>query len=1236
MALHYIFGDSGAGKSRFLCRTILQLAKEHPEKKFLVIVPEQFTLQTQKEFVTLLPGTRGIMNIDVLSFLRLAYRVFEKTGDRPVVLEDTGKSMIVKKVAMQCEKELELFGRNVRKTGFISEIKSVISEFYQYGIGEEEWQNMLEAAAEKPALKKKLGDLELLYHGFQDFLADRYITTEGVLDLLRDRAPDCGMISGSTLCLDGFTGFTPSQYKLLETLLKTCAECYVTVTLPPELVHRTLKEHELFYLSSKTVRWLDHLAAKSGHEIGEPTVLQGRGRYGCAPALRFLAGELFRPGSGVFSDEQQSIGIFSHKNLQDEIMWTVTRIYQLVKQEGFRYRDIAVVTADLDSYADGFLREFGRAKLPCFIDRKKKITDNPVVGFIQAAIEVVERDFSGDAVFHYMKSPLSGFSAEECDSAENYILALGIRHFSGYAKEWTRTPRSHYPCPLEELNAVRVRLAGQLESCGRVMRGSRSTTTERLTALFGLLAERGAEQYLEEKAEEWKESDPLRAREYGQLWRILLDIFDRMAGLLGDDRMSLREFADLLQTGFDEAKVGLVPPGIDQIVVGDMERTRLSGIRVLFFLGMNEGIVPKPAQGGGVLSEQDRQLFSERGIELAPTRRQAAFLSEFYLYLNLTKPSDRLFLSCRRMDAAGKAMRPSYLLARVQRLFARLPVQEAPEDDLGRCLGTDAGLSRFLSGIQRYLEDTARAPLYFRELYLAYFSGRLVLPLSKEAVTAAAFYRRPEQPLTTENAARLYGAQLSGSVTRLEQYAACAFSHFLGFGLELEERAEYQLRLPDIGTIYHEALQRFSERMKEEHYRWHDVPQEEAERLLGEAVDDAVKHFGKDIFDSTSRNAWLLVRIRRMLRRTIAVVQSQIRSGDFEPELFEYAFTHADRYLSLRGRIDRIDLCEEEGRTYLRIVDYKSGTTQFSLERLYYGLQLQLAVYMGAALEWAGEQGKENVAPAGMLYYRIDDPLVAKSDDAGRAVRRELAMNGLVSADSASLVRQDRSFFDASGGLAAGVTSEVIPAATLKSGLLSARSMAVEEENFYAVLGCARETLFRNAERIMHGDVEPAPYRRGTETACGLCSFRDSCGFDPKLAGYRYRTLEKIDAEDLWDRIREGGGELEGDAENSGGTEGDSGTEADLAGVITDGTAEDSGTGQADPAGVITDGTAEDSGTEADPAGVITGETAEDSGTGIADREGGGTNDTAGIAGRTNRAGNSTNRSSGDGTEIAP
>lgn len=1124
MAVHYIFGSAGAGKSYELCMRIKKLARKEPQTNFLVIVPEQFTLQTQKDFATLDPESRGIMNIDVLSFLRLAYRVFEETGgnDR-MVLEDTGKSMIVKKVAMQCAGELLVFGRNVQKAGFISEIKSILSEFYQYSIGDEELEQMQEAARGNAALQKKLADIALLYRGFQDFLADRYITTEGILSLLSEKAQESRMLAGAVLCFDGFTGFTPSQYTLLAELMKYAKDCYFTVTMDPSCVFFQQKEHELFYLSQKTVQWIDKLAIKSGQELAESCVLQAHGRYRASESLQFMGKYLFRPVRAVYEKEQESIRIYAHRDIHEEITWTVTEVYRLVKS-GYRYREIAVVTGDLDSYADGLAAEFERAGLPSFVDRKKKLTDNPVIEFIRAAIEAVRTDFSYDAVFHYMKSPLSGFEKEEQDMLENYIRALGIRHYSAYKKEWTRKYRTGYPIAFERLEDIRKRLVGRFASFYPVMDKDSATGRERMTELVRFLISHKTEQYLEEKAEELAESEPSRAREYGQLWRILLEIFDRIVGLLGEDAMSLQEFEEILQTGFDEAKIGLVPPGLDQIMVGDMERTRLNGVRCLFFLGINEGVVPKMQAGGGVLSEQDRLLFEENGIELAPNRRQNAFLSEFYLYLSLTKPSEKLYLSYRRSDGAGKAMRPSYLLSRVQKLFPGLAVCEADQSETGNRLGTDKGFSWFLQGAREYAAGEGARPL-FAELYALYRSGEFKAPVSLETIAAAAFYRKPEQPLSAENARKLYGETLYGSVTRLEQYAACAFAHFLVFGIGVEERAEYEINMPDIGTIYHNALQYYSAEVKKSDYNWHTIPEDVSVQFLTHAVEKAVTEYGEGIFDSSGRSRALVLRIERMLRRTVKTVQVQIRRGDFEPEEFEYDFTHADRYLSLKGRIDRIDLYRDGQDDYLRVVDYKSGNTSFKLDKLYYGLSLQLAVYMEAAMQWAKDNGLGNAVPAGMLYYHIDDPIVDKGGDTEAQIQKKLIMNGLVNSKPAALAAQDHSFYNAAGGLAAGVSSDVIPAATGKTGELYSRSMAVDAEHFADVLSCAAGRLYENAEKILSGDVEPAPYRKGTENACEWCSLKNACNFDRKLPGYRYRDLKKLERDEIWEKIKEGGGE---------------------------------------------------------------------------------------------------------------
>lgn len=1118
MAVHYIFGGAGAGKSYELCRRVKELARKEPKTNFLVIVPEQFTLQTQKDFVTLSGESRGIMNIDVLSFLRLAYRVFEETGGAErIVLEDTGKSMIVKKVAMQHERELLVFGRNVHKAGFITEIKSILSEFYQYDIGTEELLQMQTAAGNNTALKKKLADIGLLYQAFQDFLADRYITTEGILSLLGEKAGESRKIKGAVLCFDGFTGFTPSQYALLSELMKYARDCYFTVTMDPSCVFVKLKEYELFHLSAKTVQWIDQLAIKSGQEIGEPVILSAQGRHGAAESLKFLEMHLFRAGRAAYKKTQENIRIYAHRDIHEEITWGVTEIYRLIK-EGMRYREIAVITGDLEGYADGLAKEFARAGLPCFIDRKKKLTDNPVIEFIRAAMEVVRTDFSYDAVFHYMKSPLAGFGKEEQDIFENYIRARGIKHYSMYKKPWKAKYRTAYPVELEKIEAVRKELLRRFGEFYTVFARADATGRERMTQLVRFLILHGTERYLEEKSQELMVAEPVRAREYAQLWRILLEIFDRIVGLLGEDAMTLKEFEEILQTGFDEAKVGLVPPGLDQIMVGDMERTRLNSVRCLFFLGINEGVVPKPQAGGGVLSEQDRLLFEENGIELAPNRRQNAFLSEFYLYLSLTKPSERLYLSYRRSDSAGKAMRPSYLLSRVQKLFPELSVCEGEGDGILAALGTDRGFSRFLQGVREYAAGEKPAPL-FAELYALYRAGELAAPLAFSSVAAAAFYQKPEAALSAANAKKLYGQTLSGSVTRLEQYAACAFAHFLMFGLSVEERAEYQIGMPDIGTVYHNALRYYSAGVKESEYNWHTIPEEKSAQLLADAADQAVKEYSEGIFASSMRSRELVQRIKRMLRRTVDTVQLQIRRGDFEPEEFEYDFTHADRYLALRGRIDRIDLYRDGQENYIRVVDYKSGNTQFKLEKLYYGLSLQLAVYMEAAMQWAKEKGMEAVVPAGMLYYHIDDPIVAKGGDTEEQIQKKLIMNGLVNADKKALVAQDKSFYSEQGGLAAGVTSRVIPAATGKSGNLNASSMAVDEAYFGDVLKCARERLYENAKKILAGDVEPAPYRRGSENACEWCVLKDACNFDRRLAGYRYRDLKKLERDEIREKI---------------------------------------------------------------------------------------------------------------------
>ena len=1131
MAIHFIYGASSSGKSRHLYQYLLNEAKANPKHRFFVVVPEQFSLQTQKELVLLNEQGHGIWNIDVQSFMRLAWRIFAETGCKErVILEDTGKSMVLQKLLSECEEQLCYFGRNIKKPGFVDEIKSLLSEFYQYGIGEEELVAMKDIAGKNPRLHKKVTDMELLYHRFEEFLSDRYITTEGICDLLRDQVAKSELLQGSTICFDGFSGFTPSQYKLIGEMMRYVKEMYFTVTMDAGYVGKVQKEHQLFYLSYSTVQEIEKLAAKNKVDVVTDKILTESARFGAKESLKVLGSRLFRYPSVPYEKEVSDITIHSYRDEREEIRFTVQEIKRLVREGGYRYRDIAVVTADMEGYAKRMEKEFKDALIPAFIDQKKPILNHAFIQFILACLDLVATDFSYDAVFRFLKSPLAKITGEECDEFENYILAVGIRHFSSYKKEWEYRYRTRKELNLERINQVRIRLVEAVEPLYRVMKQKDSTVREKMTALYQFLAAHNAEEFLNELAAVWKTEKPLEAKEAEQLFRIVLDIFDRIVALMGEDVVELKEFIQILKTGFSEAKIGLVPPGMDQVVVGDIERSRLKDVKVLFFLGVNEGLVPKTGNYGGILSESDRNLLSRAGIRLAPGRKESAFQAEFYLYLTLTKPSDRLYLSYHRSDGSGAPGQPSYLIERIHSLFPKLTEKTEDHTDLYTCLGNEAGYGYLICNVQRFIRGEIGQDDYFEALYRLYAGEEengftAFLRLTKENLADAVYYRRNETPLSEKNARALYREQLAGSVSRMESFAKCAFAHFLNYGMELEERKEYSIAMPDIGNVYHEALRIYSETIKSLGYSWHTISQDVSDKIQKEAALKAAGEYNNGIFNGSKRNEFLLARIDRMLKRTVNTVKEQIRSGEFEPFAFEQAFSYSDRYLALRGRIDRIDLCEKDGNWFVRVIDYKSGNNMFRMDRLYYGLQIQLAVYLKAAMDFVKQETGKAVIPAGMLYYHIDDPIVEKADGADNyeeMIFKKLSMHGLSNRMTEVICAMDKHFTAAAGGLLPQVKSSVIPVETTKDGSLASRSIVASSERMMMMLEATKEKLHEESKQIYDGFIEPRPYREGQETACEFCSYKSACFFDASVPGYEYRDLNKMDAEEVWNEIMKG------------------------------------------------------------------------------------------------------------------
>lgn len=1139
MSLRFCFGPSGSGKSHRIYEEIMQRAAEEPGRNFLIIVPDQFTMQTQKDLV-MRSDRDGILNIDVLSFGRLSHRILEEVGTKEMpVLDDTGKSLVLQKVAADLKEQLPAMGSLLHKQGYIHEVKSAISEFMQYGISTQDMDKLITSAQKRGALAMKLKDLKTLYRGFQDYIRDHFITTEETLDVLRRSLSKSKILKGSVVVFDGFTGFTPIQNRLIQELMRVCAETIVTVTIGVgEDPYKMDGEQKLFHLSKKTVADLEKLAAEAEVERGEDLFVKGGpNRFAKAPALHYLEQNLFRYQYEPYAGEQQEIHMFEALSPREEVHQTALYIRHLIREQGMTYRDIAVVIGDLEGYASYVETEFGQLEIPCFLDRTRGIVLNPMIEYIKSALQLYIKDFSDDTVFHFLRSGMADISREEIDELENYVIRTGARGYRTYSRLFTRRTEELQgnaegseqaeEKTMERLNRIRQQFMDAVEI---LHMGSQEKAGDYVSHLYDFLEQNQVQQKLLNYQQQFeKEGDLSRAREYAQIYRLVMDLLDQVYELLGEEEISRQEFADILEAGFGEITVGTIPQNVDRIVVGDMERTRLKQVKVLFFLGVNDGSIPKNASKGGIISDMDREFLIESGTEMAPSPRQQMYIQRLYLYLNMTKPSEQLYLSYAKVNSEGKGIRPSYLIDTVRKLFPAMSV-EYPQNRsrLEQIEGRQEGARYLAEELREYVEGTLpeeeRQDFYL--MYRAYEADAA----GRDLLTRAAFRRYRESGLSRIVARALYGQQLENSVSRLETYAACACRHFLQYGLSLQEREEFGFEASDMGTVYHAVLENFAGKLAESNLTWWDFTEDFAAKAVKESVEAYAATYGETVLYSSARNEYAITRMSRILTRTVLTLQKHLKQGSFQPDDYELSFRFAedldsihvdlseDEKMHLQGRIDRIDVSEDAEHVYVKVIDYKSGNRKFDLAALYYGLQLQLVVYMNAAMEMESRKHPDKeIVPAALLYYHIDDPTIETpveltDEQINEQILAKLRMNGVVNSDPEVVERLDRYMQD---------KSVVIPVEKKKDGSFSARSSVLSREEMQLISSYVDAKIRSIGREILDGKIAANPYEKGNEEACTYCAYKKVCGFDGSIPGYEKRQLEDLDKQALMQRMQE-------------------------------------------------------------------------------------------------------------------
>lgn len=1152
MSLQFYFGASGSGKSRKLHEDMIRAAQNDPETNYLLIVPDQFTMQTQMDLVVEHPR-HIIMNIDVLSFARLAHRILEEVGYENVpVLDDTGKSLVLHKVAQQCLDRLQVMGSHLHKIGYIHEVKSAISEFMQYGIGIREMERLSDYARSRGGLYYKLQDLTVLYQAFLDYIHDRFITTEETLDRLREALPKSEIIRDSVIAFDGFTGFTPVQYRVIQELIRLTRKVIVTVTVDDrENPYQPDGEHRLFHLSKKTVadlrKYARQIEAAEDKPVWCAERIAGRlPRFAHNPELSHMERNLFRYPSDVYDGEVNCLHLSEASTPREEVRQTCIAIRRLLanaeeKGENLYYRDIAVVTGDMETYGNAIEEEFARFGIPIYLDRTRGILRNPFAEYIRSALQIVLKDFSYESVFHYLRTGMTGFEPGDIDRLENYIRRFGIRSRKRWSsifiyKEDDAEGEEASLLRLEKYNSMREKLLEQLSP----LLEPAQTAGDMVRKLYDFLVLNDLQQKLAHYERQFKEEgDPARAKEYGQIYALVIDLLDQIYELLSDEKMELREFADILDSGLAEISVGTIPQNVDRVLIGDIERTRLKQVRILFFLGINDGNIPKGADKGGIISDIDREFLKESDLELAPTPRQQMYIQRLYLYLNMTKPSEQLYLSYARVDGSGHSIRPAYLVELVRKMYPSLKLELPETYSVAQqvvCgpdgIGVMADMLREYAG-GRMNGESARQMYSFYHSYQSLPEYRDIV----ERLVETAFYRYRDTPLSKMVTRALYGTVLHNSVSRLEKYAACAYAHFLQYGLALKERGDYSFEDVDMGNVFHSVLELFAGKLEEKGYTWFDFPKEAAGPLVAEVVEAYAAVYGGTILYSSARNKYLLKRITRIMTRTVLTLQEQLKRGSFVPERFEVSFSvledldalnialNDQEKMRLRGRIDRVDTCEDNDTVYVKVIDYKSGNRRFDLAALYYGLQLQLVVYMNAAMEM--EQKKhpdKTVVPAAMLYYHIDDPVVedngsAAPEEVNAKLLQELKMTGLVNKNDDAVRLLDREFDG---------KSDILPLERKKDGNFTAYSSVISEEDLKTISNYVNHKIRQIGNEILSGTISVNPYEQNGVRACTYCAYKNVCGYDGRTEGYRMRMLPRISDDEAMALMRDEASEVSG------------------------------------------------------------------------------------------------------------
>ena len=1067
--------------------------------RVMLLVPEQYTLQAERE---LLAGLQlpGLMDIEVLSPRRLTRRIRESGGHSGLApLDASGRSMAIAQALTLAQEELTYYRRVALTPNLPDKLSVLIADLQRAGLSPEQ---LTEHAAGMAggALKAKEADVALIWKTYLQVIEGHFADeTLQQQELVRRLAPS-GVMDGTAVFVYGFDVLPGPLCDLLCETATVCASLTVTLTMDAP----DAPDGRLFLTQRASGATLMKKLKERGLDVSWQ-YLPARAESDRAPALQHLERHLFTRQAVPFAGDGSAVAVHAAATPYAEAGFIAQRLHQW-HEAGMPWKHMAVAMAEGVSMPGILTTTLTAAGIPHYVARKDSVARHGLCRLLLGALRCATGGYATEDVLHMAKSGFSLLTAEEAHWLENYALENGVNH-TRWRKPFTRGEA-------EKAEPLREKLIAPAERLRERLRNAK-TAAQSVEAVFQLLEEVNAYQTLLEREEELlRRGMDAEAATNRQVWQCIMDLLDQLHALLGERRAAMKDIARFVTSGLTGASVASLPPRPDQVMIGEAGHLLTGRIDALILCGMQDGVMGSAQDS--LLTEAERRALSdalERPIGL--TRLETAALRQSDFYRTMAMPRQQLQLTFAQGGQDGAALRPAGIVEDLKGLFPALVItggvtaDGSDEVPLSPQMALD-GLAPRLRALSEGRTEQL-APEWADALRWLWHSPEWHDRTAQIIQSAAG--GSGGQILPAELTRALF-TQDSVSISRLETYAACPYQHYVDYGLKPVRREAWAFEADDAGDFYHAALQGFAHAALM-HPDWPELPEEEVERLIDEVLEPLTAQWadgpladtpaqqlqGEKYVQTVKRAAWLFTRHARNSR--FATVGEEMEFGT-EGGLPPVVLTLADgRRIALRGKIDRVDLWESDKGAYLRVIDYKSGRKEIDPTRLWYGLQLQLMLYLQAAAQGL------RANPAGAFYFMVRDPLVDAEDAreaAEKALAKQLQLKGVVLSDVNVVEAMD------ADGTALGTIFT-------KTGGVSAYASAYSPEEMEALLTHTKRKAAELADGIRSGDISVSPAQMKTWSACEWCEYAAVCGVDPALPHCTKRVLPVMKRQDLLDRL---------------------------------------------------------------------------------------------------------------------